>query len=250
MSEIDISPDTLLGIAPEVRLRFGASGHLLIDSPTGTVVDAGPRGLAIAALFAQPVALGTAIAQLEATAQGSTDFAPTMGVINLLLEEGALVAPGVERGPISGWADPVEHSRMLHDARRTGDYIAAITAAVKPGDIVLDIGTGSGVLAVAAARAGARQVYAVEASDIATVAAKVFAANGVQDRVTLLPGWSRHIDLPDGGRPGVGNHRKRAAGGGDPRDNPRCPPSSAPSGGPNGPPHAHAARAAAADPGR
>ena len=86
---------------------------------------------------------------------------------------------------------------MLHDDRRTGDYLAALTAAVQPGDVVLDIGTGSGVLAVAAARAGARQVYAVEASDIAGVAEKVFEVNGVADRVTLLPGWSRQIELPE-----------------------------------------------------
>ena len=86
---------------------------------------------------------------------------------------------------------------MLHDERRTGDYLAALAAVVRPDDVVLDIGTGSGVLAVAAARAGARRVYAVEASDIAEVAERVFAANGVQDRVTLLAGWSRHTTLPE-----------------------------------------------------
>ena len=69
---------------------------------------------------------------------------------------------------------------MLHDDRRTSDYIAALREAMRPEDIVLDIGTGSGVLAIAAARAGARHVYAVEASDIADVAERVFAANGVE----------------------------------------------------------------------
>ena len=67
----------------------------------------------------------------------------------------------------------------------------------RPDDVVLDIGTGSGVLAVAAARAGARQVYAVEASDIAEVAERVFSVNGVADRVTLVPGWSRQVELPE-----------------------------------------------------
>ena len=86
---------------------------------------------------------------------------------------------------------------MLHDERRTGDYMAALAAVVRPDDVVLDIGTGSGVLAVAAARAGARHVYAVEASDIADVAERVFAINGVRDRVTLLAGWSRQIELPE-----------------------------------------------------
>jgi precorrin-6B methylase 2 len=86
---------------------------------------------------------------------------------------------------------------MLHDDRRTNDYIAALQRAVRPADVVLDLGTGSGVLAIAAARAGARHVYAVEASDIADVAERVFAANGVQDRVTLIRGWSRDAELPE-----------------------------------------------------
>jgi precorrin-6B methylase 2 len=86
---------------------------------------------------------------------------------------------------------------MLHDDRRTGDYLAAVAQAVRPGDVVVDIGTGSGVMAIAAARAGARHVYAIEASDIAGVAERVFVANGVEDRVTLIPGWSRQVQLPE-----------------------------------------------------
>jgi precorrin-6B methylase 2 len=108
-----------------------------------------------------------------------------------------LVQPDTERGPTSGWADPVEHARMLHDDRRTRDYLAALTEAVRPGDVVLDIGTGSGVLAIAAARAGARRVFAVEASDIAEAAARIFSANGVEETVTLISGWSRQIELPE-----------------------------------------------------
>jgi protein arginine N-methyltransferase 1 len=75
--------------------------------------------------------------------------------------------------------------------------MAALAQAVRPGDVVLDLGTGSGVLAVAAARAGARRVYAVEASDIAEVAERIFVRNGVADRITLVPGWSREIELPE-----------------------------------------------------
>ncbi len=86
---------------------------------------------------------------------------------------------------------------MLHDERRTGDYLAALAAAVRPDDVVLDIGTGSGVLALAAARAGARRVYTVEATDIAEIAEKVFRVNGGGDRVTLLSGWSRVTELPE-----------------------------------------------------
>jgi Ribosomal protein L11 methyltransferase (PrmA) len=196
LRDAHLSPKTLLQLSPGVRTRFDAAGHVLLEAPNGTVVDLGPRGYTTLALFAQPLALGTAIERLKRDAP-STDFAPTMNVLNMLIEEDALVQPDAGRGPASGWADPVEHARMLHDDRRTGDYLTALAAAVRPGDVVLDIGTGSGVLAVAAARAGARRVYAVEASDIAEVAGRVFVANGVTDTVTLVPGWSREIELPE-----------------------------------------------------
>lgn len=197
MPEIDLSSHTLLTLAPGIRTRCDAAGHVLVDSPVGTIIDIGPRGFAFLSLFSEPLTLGDAVQRLETDSGGSTDFAPTMSVINMLIEEGALVVPAAGHTPVSGWADPVEHARMLHDDRRTGDYLAALAAAVRPGDVVLDIGTGSGVLAVAAARAGARHVYAVEASDIAGVAREVFEINGVADRVTLLPGWSRQIELPE-----------------------------------------------------
>jgi precorrin-6B methylase 2 len=197
LSDNGLSPDTVLQLAPNFRTRLDAAGHVIVDSPAGTVIDIGPQGFAILSMFSRPLTLGDALERLEAESGGSTDFAPTMSVVNILIEENTLIASQDSRARTSGWADPIEHARMLHDDRRTRDFISALTAAVQPGDVVLDIGTGSGVLAVALARAGARQVYAIEASDIAGVAAQVFAANGVTDRVTLVPGWSRQIDLPE-----------------------------------------------------
>ena len=196
MHDAILSPQTLLRLAPGVRTRFDAAGHVLLDAPNGTVVDLGPRGFTTLSLFSEPLALGEAIDRLEHEVP-ATDFAPAVNVINMLLDEGALVRSDAGGEPTSGWADPVEHARMLHDDRRTHDYLAALARAVRPGDVVLDIGTGSGVLAIAAARAGARRVYAVEASDIAGVAERVFAVNGVEDTVTLVPGWSRTIELPE-----------------------------------------------------
>jgi hypothetical protein len=67
---------------------------------------------------------------------------------------------------------------------------------VKPGDVAVDIGTGTGILAIAAAKAGASTVYAIEATRIADAAEAVARANGVADRVHLVRGWSTHVDLP------------------------------------------------------
>jgi protein arginine N-methyltransferase 1 len=187
----------VLQLAPGVRARLDAARHVQVDAPDGTIIDLGPRGFAILSLFTTPLSFGDAIEHLEQDDHRSTDLLPAVSVISMLVEEGALVDPDSSLSTPRGWADPVEHARMLHDQVRTGDYIAALAAAVRPGDVVLDIGTGSGVLAVAAARAGARRVYAVESSDIAEVAARVFEANGVRDRVTLVTGWSREIELPE-----------------------------------------------------
>ncbi len=194
---MELSPDLVLQLAPGIRTRRDQAGHVIVDSPVGTVIDIGPRGFGVLALFSEPIRLGDAIGRLEQELAHSTDFAPILSVLNMLIEENALVSSDAERAPTSGWADPVEHARMLHDERRTNDYLAALRAAVRPEEVVLDIGTGSGVLALAAARAGARCVYAVEASDIAEVAERVFAANGVANQVTVIPGWSRVIELPE-----------------------------------------------------
>jgi SAM-dependent methyltransferase len=194
---LSTTPVTSLQLVAGVRTRLDARGHVLVDAPDGTIIGIGPRGFATLSMFARPLSLSSAIERLENGGDTATDFLPTIGVINMLIEEGALAPPDADRVPTRGWADPVEHARMLHDDRRTGDYIATLREAVRPEDVVLDLGTGSGVLAIAAVRAGARHVYAVEASDIADVAERVFADNGVDDRVTLIRGWSRDIELPE-----------------------------------------------------
>jgi type III protein arginine methyltransferase len=60
---------------------------------------------------------------------------------------------------------------------------------------LLDIGTGSGLLAMHAAKAGASHVYAFELDQrLALTARDIFAANGLADRVTILPVHSTELD--------------------------------------------------------
>ena len=88
---------------------------------------------------------------------------------------------------------------MLADGGRTAAYLAAIRGAVRPGAVVVEIGTGVGYFAVAACAAGARHVYAIEVNPVVELAAQVAADNGCADRITFIRGDSRHVTLPDRG---------------------------------------------------
>jgi type II protein arginine methyltransferase len=79
---------------------------------------------------------------------------------------------------------PQWHFPMMRDAPRSEVYDQALRR-VAPGRRVLDIGTGAGLLALMAARAGARHVATCEAvPQIAARARAVIAANGLADRIT------------------------------------------------------------------
>jgi hypothetical protein len=69
------------------------------------------------------------------------------------------------------------HKAMLRDRVRTAAFTAAIGEMVTPGSVVVDLGTGAGILSLAAARAGAARVVAFERTRIVELAKRNFAAN-------------------------------------------------------------------------
>ena len=89
------------------------------------------------------------------------------------------------------------HRTMIRDRVRTEAFRRAINSVVRPGDIVLDVGAGSGILSVFAARAGAAAVYAVERTSIAVLAEQLAAANQVAETVTVIHGEVMDIELPE-----------------------------------------------------
>lgn len=94
---------------------------------------------------------------------------------------------------------PFWHIPMLNDARRNDAFEAAIIAAIAVAGAdarVLDIGTGSGLLSMMAARAGARSVTACEVVPIiAALARRIIADNGYADRITVHTAPSTQLQV-------------------------------------------------------
>ena len=87
---------------------------------------------------------------------------------------------------MSRYQDLGFHRMLIADRVRSDAYQRAIRALVREGDVVLDIGTGSGLLAMFACQAGASRVYAVERTSIASVARELARANGFADRIEVI----------------------------------------------------------------
>lgn len=67
---------------------------------------------------------------------------------------------------------------------------------IRQGDVVADIGSGTGILACLAARAGARKVYAIEQTNWIEIAREVVKQNGLDDRVECIHADAAAVRLP------------------------------------------------------
>src|SRR5258708_20713975 len=89
------------------------------------------------------------------------------------------------------------HLGLLNDVDRMQAYRQAILKTVRPGDTVLDIGTGTGIMALFSCQAGAKRVYAVDKSDIISVAREMAHANKLDDRIVFIKEEIRKIRLEE-----------------------------------------------------
>lgn len=90
-----------------------------------------------------------------------------------------------------------EHRQLLADRQRVDALSRTIAAIVGPGDVVLDVASGTGILGLLACRAGAARVYCIEQSGIIELARELARANGFADRMQFVMAHSSSAELPE-----------------------------------------------------
>jgi len=126
------------------------------------------------------------------------DFGLPSELIEHMVQSGFLELQDETMPPIdyqddfAGWKS---QRGMLIDHIRTLAFQDAIMAVVQPGDRVVDVGTGSGILAMLAARQGAAEVFALEVTDMASWAARIAEKNGLS-AVRVLRGDAAAFKAP------------------------------------------------------
>ena len=90
------------------------------------------------------------------------------------------------------------HFAMINDVDRNEFYNRSLAKCVKPSSVVLEIGAGSGLLSMIAAKHGASKVFAIEANrHMCKVAQTNIRENAMQDRISLLNKLSTHVVQSD-----------------------------------------------------
>jgi type II protein arginine methyltransferase len=160
------------------------------------------------------------IATFEAALRGRPDYAyhlvgvaETVAARKAPLRAAALARQAIAAAPgdpavrmrarrLLGSLLPGYHVPMMNDARRNRAWDGALRALIRPGMLVLEIGTGAGMLALMAARAGARVVTCETNEVAAALAVELAARNGLADRIEVIAEHSRvlrlgtHLDRP------------------------------------------------------
>ena len=97
--------------------------------------------------------------------------------------------------PLMQWSDSRLHKWILQDKVRNEAFKRAIEEIVKPDDVVLDLGSGTGYLSFLAAQAGAGKIYGIEYhQNLVDEAKKKAKELGLEDRVHFIHGYSLGLD--------------------------------------------------------
>jgi protein arginine N-methyltransferase 1 len=90
-----------------------------------------------------------------------------------------------------------EHRQYLDDRARVAAFDRALTAVISPGDVVVDLASGTGILGLLACRAGASRVYAIESESIGALARPFARDNSLDDRIVVVHELASRVTLPE-----------------------------------------------------
>ncbi|HYG65053.1 MAG TPA: 50S ribosomal protein L11 methyltransferase [Thermoanaerobaculia bacterium] len=192
--------ETRYFVSRQLRLRVQTPG-LLVATTTRSPSEIKPEAIPVLLGFSAAATPREVLERLRQ--EWEIDEESFVLVVDSMLAQGILVPAGGIADPLlspalrgNGFGSAVPHLRMLRDAVRVMSYRSAIERQA-PGRTVVEIGCGSGILSIFAAKAGARKVIAIEETRIAEVAAEMFAASGCADRIELRVANSRDVELDE-----------------------------------------------------
>jgi hypothetical protein len=196
-----LSPDTVLHRAPSFIAEVDTSNEVKIHFES-RILKLGHDALGLLDLFHQPRTVGQALTLLGPRLKGPRAAQDALATVVSLHQAGLLrIDPAVgfsnQPFPKGGYDAALVHIAMLEDPVRKAAFQQAVRETVREGDVVLDLGTGSGILAITAAQAGARKIYAVEPAGMVHLAQQIAERNGVADRIEFIRGWSSQLELPE-----------------------------------------------------
>lgn len=92
-----------------------------------------------------------------------------------------------------------QQQNMMQDYIRTSTYQRSMLTNLSDfhDKIILDVGAGSGILSFFAIQAGAKKVYAIEASSMAQHCEMLVRQNNLSDRIIVIPGKVEEVDVPE-----------------------------------------------------
>ncbi|KAG8907856.1 hypothetical protein FRB99_002029 [Tulasnella sp. 403] len=152
-------------------------------------------------LQAQLVGAREAIQEMREAIQSRFDLLEVAPAVGSTASAESSKAKGDDSSYFESYANNDIHAVMIQDTVRTSSYAKFIlrNATIFKDAVVMDVGCGTGILSMFAAKAGAKRVIAIDASDIVVKARQIVADNGYENVITVIRSKVEDLDaLPDG----------------------------------------------------